>query len=79
MIERLDADDNRVVDPEKVEIVREVQRLYATGEYSQITLAATLNARAYPTVSGEGKWWPKTVRTAIKMDRRTTRLRHPPP
>jgi DNA invertase Pin-like site-specific DNA recombinase len=43
-----------------------VKQLYATGLYSHVTLAEELNRRGTPTASGTGKWWPKTVRTALQ-------------
>lgn len=45
--------------------VREVQALYATGRYTHRTLADELNRRSVKTATGTGKWWPKTVRTAL--------------
>ena len=44
--------------------VRLAQQLYATGEFTHRSLAAELNRRAVPTAKG-GKWWPKTVRSAL--------------
>jgi site-specific DNA recombinase len=46
-------------------LVRRVQKLYGTGRFSHRSLAEYLNARGVPTATGEGKWWPKTVRTAL--------------
>ncbi len=45
--------------------VKLVQELYATGQYSHRSLAAELNNRNVRTALG-GKWWPKTVRTALQ-------------
>ncbi len=44
--------------------VAEIKRLYATGKFTHRSLADHLNATNVPTASG-GKWWPKTVRTAL--------------
>lgn len=46
------------------ESVRLAKELYATGSFTHRTLAEELNRRAVPTAKG-GKWWPKTVRTAL--------------
>lgn len=46
-------------------IVKIVKELYSTGNYSERSLAATLNTRGIPTSTGRGKWWPKTVRSAL--------------
>lgn len=46
--------------------VRVVQELYATGEFSHRTLADELNRRGVRTAYG-GKWWPKTVRSALQQ------------
>ena len=48
-----------------VEQVRLAQELYATGQYTHVTLAEELNRRGTPTATGKGKWWPKTVRSAL--------------
>lgn len=50
-----------------VESVRLVKQLYATGDYSHVTLADELNRRSVPTAKG-GKWWAKTVRSAIMAE-----------
>jgi site-specific DNA recombinase len=47
--------------------VKVVQELYATGKFSHRTLADELNARGVPTAKG-GRWWPKTVASAIKAN-----------
>lgn len=44
--------------------VRIVRELHATGQYSLRDLAAELNTRNIPTANG-GKWWPKTIRSAL--------------
>lgn len=44
--------------------VRLIQELYATGEYTHVTLANELNARGVATAKGK-QWWPKTVRAAL--------------
>jgi site-specific DNA recombinase len=41
-----------------------VKELYETGTYTHVTLAEELNRRGVPAAKG-GKWWPKTVRTAL--------------
>ncbi len=46
------------------ESVKIVKELYSTGKYSHRSLADELNGRNIPTALG-GKWWPKTVRSAI--------------
>jgi DNA invertase Pin-like site-specific DNA recombinase len=45
--------------------VRLAQELYSTGKFTHRTLADELNARGVPTATGAGKWWPKTVRSAL--------------
>jgi DNA invertase Pin-like site-specific DNA recombinase len=47
--------------------VRIVQALYASGEYTHRSLADELNRRAVPTAKG-GRWWPKTVRSALQTE-----------
>jgi site-specific DNA recombinase len=42
-----------------------VQELYATKAFTLETLADELNARKIPTARG-GKWWPKTIRAALR-------------
>jgi DNA invertase Pin-like site-specific DNA recombinase len=44
--------------------VRLAQELYATGRFTHRTLADEMNRRGVATAKG-GKWWPKTVRTAL--------------
>lgn len=46
------------------ESARIAQQLYATGEWTHRALAEELNRRGIPTAKG-GKWWPKTVQTAL--------------
>lgn len=46
--------------------VNTIKALYASGEYSHRSLADELNRRNIPTATGGGKWWPNTVRTALK-------------
>jgi len=67
MVESTDEEGNRFIDPAKARIVRRVQSLYATGKYSHRTLADYLNDKGVPTTSGDGQWWPKTVRTALHI------------
>ena len=50
----------------KPEVVRLVQELYSSGQFTHRSLAEELNARRIPTAKG-GKWWPKTVRSALLM------------
>ena len=45
--------------------VKIVKELYETGNYTHRTLADELNRRNIQTARG-GKWWPKTVRTALQ-------------
>lgn len=47
-----------------IESVRLAQELYASGSYTHRSLAEELNRRGVPTAKG-GKWWPKTVRSAL--------------
>lgn len=47
------------------ETVRIVQEMFATGFYSQTALADELNRLRIPTVTGQGKWWRKTVQAAL--------------
>jgi site-specific DNA recombinase len=47
--------------------VRMVQKLYASGEFTHRSLADELNRRGVPTAKG-GKWWPKTIRSALMAD-----------
>lgn len=47
------------------ESVKTAKELHATGQYSLRELAAELNLRNIPTALG-GKWWPKTVRSALQ-------------
>jgi DNA invertase Pin-like site-specific DNA recombinase len=56
-----------MVDLGAVESIREVKSLYASGSYSHRSLAEELNRRGVPTASGSGKWWPKTVRSALEV------------
>ncbi len=49
--------------PDAVRLVRE---LYATGQYSHRSLADKLNADGVPTAKGAGRWWPKTVASALR-------------
>lgn len=65
IIEAVSPDGERYADPAKVATVRAIQERYAAGGWSHRSLADALNAEGVPTTSGEGKWWPKTVRTAL--------------
>jgi DNA invertase Pin-like site-specific DNA recombinase len=47
------------------ETVATVKSLYASGNFTHRSLADELNARNIPTATGKGKWWPKTVRSAL--------------
>ncbi len=47
------------------ETVRMVQAMYAAGGFTHRSLADELNRRELPTATGRGKWWPKTVRSAL--------------
>lgn len=49
--------------PDAVRLVRE---LYATGKYSHRSLADKLNADGVATAKGAGRWWPKTVASALR-------------
>ena len=46
------------------ESVRLAQGLYATGNFTHRSLCDELNRRNVPTAKG-GKWWPKTVASAL--------------
>lgn len=48
--------------------IKLAQELYASGNYSHRTLAEKLNRDGVPTASGKGKWWPKTVATALAIE-----------
>lgn len=54
-----------MVDLGAADTVRLVQELYASGKFTHRTLATELNSRSVPTATGTGKWWPKTVRSAL--------------
>lgn len=47
-----------------LESVKIAQELYATGQFTHRSLADELNKRGIPTAKG-GRWWPKTVRSAL--------------
>lgn len=49
--------------PDTVQLVK---KMYATGQFTQQTLAEELNRRGVSTPSGRGKWWKLTVQTALK-------------
>lgn len=55
-----------MVDLGAVESVKTVQELYATRAYTHRSLADELNRRNVPTAKG-GRWWPKTVRSALQV------------
>lgn len=48
-----------------VDTIHTVKDLYASGAFTHRTLADELNRRGVPTATGAGKWWPKTVATAL--------------
>jgi DNA invertase Pin-like site-specific DNA recombinase len=54
-------------DANKVALVRRVQTLFATGRYSHRSLATHLNESEVRTTSGEGRWWPRTIRKALAL------------
>jgi site-specific DNA recombinase len=54
-----------MVDLGAIDTIRTVQTLYASGGYTHRSLAEELNRRGVPTATGAGKWWPKTVATAL--------------
>lgn len=56
-----------MVDLGAAESVRLAQQLYAAGGFTHRSLADELNARGVPTAKG-GKWWPKTVRSALNAE-----------
>ncbi len=51
--------------------VKLVKELYATGSYSHRSLSDELNSRGVATAKG-GKWWPKTVRSALMYGEEAT-------
>ena len=53
-----------MVDLGAIDSVRTAQELYATGTFTHRSLAEELNRRGVATAKG-GKWWPKTVRSAL--------------
>lgn len=55
-----------MLDRGAADAIKLAQDLYATGTYTHRSLAEELNRRAVPTATGAGKWWPKTVRTALQ-------------
>lgn len=67
MIETRGPDGARTLDPFKVDTVRKVAALHASGAYSLRQLAAHLEATDTPTVTGEGRWWPRTIRRALEL------------
>jgi DNA invertase Pin-like site-specific DNA recombinase len=69
-LQELKAQGKKLGPPNMLELgmtdsIREVQRLYATGGFTFVTLAQHLNAHKIPTAKG-GKWWPKTIHTALQ-------------
>lgn len=48
-----------------VDTINTVKDLYSSGAFTHRTLADELNRRGVPTATGTGKWWPKTVATAL--------------
>jgi site-specific DNA recombinase len=64
MIESTTEEGERYIDAEKVALVRRVQDLYATGDYSHRTLAEHLNQNGIASVTGR-QWHARTVRVAI--------------
>jgi site-specific DNA recombinase len=51
---------------ERPEVVRELQALYATGDYTHATLAAELNTRGVPTKRG-ARWHATTVARTLRQ------------
>lgn len=47
--------------PTRIEARAEIQRMWRHG-YTDTAIARSLNARAVPTGSGRGRWYPATVR-----------------
>jgi DNA invertase Pin-like site-specific DNA recombinase len=47
------------------ELCRKVQQLYATGNYTHVSLAEHLNKSCVPTATGRGRWHSRTVRQAL--------------
>lgn len=54
-----------MIDLGAVESVRLAQELYSTGKFTHRSLAEELNRQRVATAKGGGKWWPKTVRSAL--------------
>ena len=50
-----------------IQQIRRVKELHAVGKTHQ-QIADILNEEGVPTATGTGKWWPKTVRTALATD-----------
>jgi hypothetical protein len=48
-----------------VEARAEIGRMLAAG-YGHTTIARSLNARAVPTPTGRGQWWPASVRRHVE-------------
>lgn len=64
MLESTDAEGARILDPTKVELVRQVQTVAAETGLSLRELAAELDRRGVRSVKG-GKWHPRTLRLAL--------------
>jgi len=48
-----------------IEARAEIARLLAAG-YGHTSIAHSLNARAVPTPTGRGQWWPASVRRHVE-------------
>lgn len=48
-----------------IEAAAEIQRMLAAG-YRHTSIARSLNARAVPTPTGRGQWWPASVRRHVE-------------
>jgi hypothetical protein len=51
--------------PANLEARAEISRLLAAG-YGHTSIARSLNARAVPTPTGRGQWWPASVRRHVE-------------
>jgi DNA invertase Pin-like site-specific DNA recombinase len=70
MVERVGPDGVRVVDPQKLEVVRRTQARYAAGGWSHRRLADALNTEGVPTLGPKpsARWHATTVRIALATE-----------